>query len=558
MARTSAQSLLKTVSGRKLAGIAVLLVTGNAMLFWQSSSQDWAVRVADLETLATGIAVGAASQVDGDAHRALARAEAPEGGYATWSEAPDAAWMHHVALAGLREEVVAEGEFFTLNLRDDLRRQVESYPDQAHAEALEVLFTSADPPRWRAPVDYSPSMRPALFGGEGDAPVVVPQRTGTSVIGYAPIRDSVGNTVGLLAVDLPLESTAGPHTAWQARLLLLLGGLTLALLVLLAQAGRRLAGGLTVLEAAGSRLASGDLSTAVSDRGYAEVGSVSRVLEEARAALARREAQLRTYAESMKRENELLEKGLDAATRRRRNALLKHNSEISATITVAGEASPVRLVDLSYDFVLVHARTGLSLVPGTPLELELLVSTDRESVRLACIARGVEATDEAVALRLVSRHSTQRLRFPRRLVELTRLRQAQRARPKTRHPISVACGFGDLSISGSVVDLSAAGMAVMTSTSVDTLAAAGTVGRIRFDLPGPSDPIQVRGTLLRMQETSGGTLLGFGFRFRGRRGSAAHQQTIQSWVEKRIREEDDTLGPERLTQTEDGTTGLPV
>lgn len=542
MARRPAKSLLKTVSGRKLAGVAALLVVGNTVVFWQASTQDWTARVQDHEALAAGVAAAAAGLVDGDAHLTLARSSAPEGGYATWSAAPDEAWMHHVALAGLGGELGEGAVLRTLHLRDDLRRQVESYPDLEHPEALQVVFSSDKTPNWLAPTDYAPRMRAMLLGEEGRAAPAPEAENTDTVVGYAPLRDSVGKTVGLLSVSLPLSATAGPHALWQARLLMLLGGLTLALLVLLVQSSRRLAGGLQALEAAGARLAAGDLTTPVNDHGYTEVTAIGQVLEDARAALAHREERLRSYAEAMKRENELLQRGLDAATRRRRNALLQHSGEVSTTVTLAGETLPARLVDLSYDFVLVHARPGLAVVPGTPIDLELTVAEDRETVALSCTVQAVESLDNAVALRLGSRHSTDRLRYPRRLLALTRLRLTQRARPKKRHPITVSCAFEQLTITGTVVDLSAEGMAVMTATSPDTLAASGAVGRLRFALPGPGEPIQVRGTLLRMQETAAGTLLGFGFRFRGRRGSAAHQQSIEAWVNQRLAEEASTAG----------------
>lgn len=534
MARQPAWGVLNTTAGRMLSGIGLLLLAGNVVLLWQTKSWDQQALIASERTRVRSIAAATAGQINGDAHEALAQSIVEKDAFTDWSDAPDDAWLQHIRLAGVVEDVGLASPVYTLRLRDEARRQVEFYPDQVHEDAMEFLATSADAPYWRHTYDYRPEMKAALFDGLPRSTGLYEDEHGSWVSGYAPVRDSLGNIVAILEVDAPLDQIEAVHVAWFRRHAALVGGLALAVLVLLIVVARRLVWGFSLLDRATLRLAAGDLETEIEPKGYSEIVGISERLEEARALLQGREQQLRAFAEGMKRENALLEQGFNAETRRRRNTLLERGDEIAAQVFVAGTAIPARVVDLTYSWTIVQVSPTVTVVRGAPMVLEISVPVDQDTVQLRTVAATVTKTDEALELRLEPREATDQLVFPKRLLTAMNLRESLRARPDPRKPVEVECDFKTDKVTGRVLDLSATGMAVVVECDADALAGWGDTAKLRFSLPGSDTPMLVKATLMRILDNSGSVTLGFTFRFRGRRGSAVYQQAIQTWVEERL------------------------
>ena len=232
----------------QLVGLsACVLLAGLGVFCWQGWRNDTGQAVDVAQARLEALAATSGVALDGDVLQSLTT-DKPQSAELLKRLREDERYVAlRDTLALCAERAEHEGGLSTLLVDEAFRTSLETMPAAEHAGALERLV-SVDGGASRH-VDYLPGLAPALFEGR----TASTRTPAGNLIALAPVHDSFGALVGLVAAELPWT-----HSLLSAGLLLaarLLGGgllLGAALYGLNALCRRRLAELVSIEHAAGS------------------------------------------------------------------------------------------------------------------------------------------------------------------------------------------------------------------------------------------------------------------------------------------------------------------
>ncbi len=230
------------------------------------------------------VAATLALQIDGGAHRRIAREHPDPLTFEHWEDAPPALRRLHERLSAAAKANRLSTSIETQQIRARDAGRIRAAPDHSAAGAMEVIGSSSDVPYYRRSADYHPAMRHTLAG---DVVVVPPHDDayGTWISAYAPIRDD-DEVVGLLRVDTPLDLLLEESERLLRQQALFAALLLVVLLCGIIVAAARLTLHLSRLADAARRFGEGDFETPIASEGTAEVRQLAASLEGARRQLA--------------------------------------------------------------------------------------------------------------------------------------------------------------------------------------------------------------------------------------------------------------------------------
>lgn len=261
-----------------VTGVVLILATG-AFLMQGNARLERTIERGELSRI-RAVATTLALQIDGDAHARAVRMT-PDG-FDRWEDAPAALQLIHRQLdvAATRNDLFAAAETLVMGNSAHIR----AAPDSEATDAMRVVASSSAAPTFRRAADYQPEMAAALFEGETTVKRPYADAHGTWISAYAPIVDSSGRVVAILAVDTPLDrllEEADRHTTQLAVFALLLLVVTLCAMIV---AAARMTRALSSLGRAAERFGAGDFQTEIAApaSSTAEVLQLAGALEQAR------------------------------------------------------------------------------------------------------------------------------------------------------------------------------------------------------------------------------------------------------------------------------------
>lgn len=263
-------------------------VVGTGVIAWVyiDAENERVATEESIQARLSAIAVTLAPHIDGDIHEAMRRAHPEQDAFRTWDEAPEGVRSLHLALRAAADENGLTTPIYTLAIREGHEARVRSDPDAAHEDAMVFIATSADEPYWRHTYRYRPEMAPAFRAGAAVTVDTYEDENGTWISAYAPIRDSSGQVVALLEVDMPPEVLT-PFVEQRRNRQIKFGVLMFVLIML----GIGLASVSTLrsvrrLREAADRFGCGDYETPIAIRGSTEVEALSDAFDRARVRIA--------------------------------------------------------------------------------------------------------------------------------------------------------------------------------------------------------------------------------------------------------------------------------
>ena len=533
LARLFPRSLL----GRQLLVLGLILGVGNGLLlqhFRDAAAHD----IVDAEQRRMlSLARVAAAAVDGSAHEAAAVALPGRDAFVAWSEAPEGVHDQQARLGAVAQDAALASPTYTLRIREDARDRILAEPDRPHPDALEFVLTSADVPYWRHPLTYRPAMAAAFFDGVPSVSGQYADDHGEWVTAWAPVVDDSGTVVAVAGVDAPLESLLAPLGARQwrdGRILAATFALTFLAVVVMV---RKLGHGLRLLQQAAERMGKGDYATPIQAFGFAEVVQLARGLEGTRRQVAQDMNRLERLRRTLGRSLAEAAEQVDAAGRRRRQRYARLAGDLRVGLEVGrqGRPLPARLIDLSYDGLVVGMRRELApdLAHGMIGRVHLETRGQTGASTYAVVAASSTPIDDVVHLSFTIPGGVRIEDLPLPVAKVLNQRKALRVSPGPDTLLRVAVRRSDRvrPKPAEVLDLSSDGIKILLHVTLERFSTWGTTMEVALRFH-PEDPaLRMTGRVRNCRLTADGRVtVGLAFDGNGNPAFEQQQQAIQQWV----------------------------
>ena len=481
-----------------------------------------------------------AASVDTASQRAALEQYPIEDNFTTWQSASPEAIALHRSLADAARRLELASPILTARLPERSKVAVASDPRSVHRDALEIIATSEETPRWRHPLAFRPEMLPTLLRGEVSSTGIYEGARGETIAAYAPLLDGDGSPAGMLIIESdPTELASALREPFTAELGTAAAAGALALLAITALL-RRPRRELSTLREATARLGRGDLHTPIPIPVSAELTPLGRGLELARRRLAKQVAALTDRCRALERSLSDARAQLEPQVLARRERITSGDTPIAASVEVsAASQRPCRLIDLGYEDAIIRVPAGspVDLAAGMPAALSVQIGDDAVRFDVRTTLRLELDGELEYHLELLSP-----LRdyedTPAGLMDLLNARGAFRVFPSNHAPVLadvLSRSGGSLVADAAVENLSESGLAIRVPQPPAVVATWGTHLTLHISLPGHLVPIELAARVRNVAESMGGTRLGLAFDVDDR-DFQQKREHITDYVRERLRE----------------------
>ncbi len=287
LSAVGAALLPQSLMARITALTSILMAVATAVVLMESGSRLRAAAEAAEMARVRGIATTLAPHIDGDAHRAMARAFLDRDDVRSWETAPPELAQMHELLARAVAANSLSTPIFTLAIRESSRDRVAAAPDAVVPEGMVYLAGSSDTPYWRHTTAARPGMIEALTENRVVAVPPYEDDAGTWISAYAPVRTSQGEVVALLEIDAPMDEIIERIDARTTKQAVFAAVLYLILLCAIIVLSAGLTASTTKLANAARAFGQGDYTTPIDSAGPLEIRELAWALEGARRKIAR-------------------------------------------------------------------------------------------------------------------------------------------------------------------------------------------------------------------------------------------------------------------------------
>jgi HAMP domain-containing protein len=529
--------LPRSLLGRQLLIIGLILGVGNVMLmrhFTAVASED--VVVAEQRRV-LALAQVAAARIDGQLHESTIETAPGQDAFVAWDAAPEHVQAQRTILSQFATDAQLESPAYTLRIRDSARTDIEDQPHRPHPDGLEFMLSSAATPYWRRPHTYRPAMEAAFFTGTPTVSERYADDHGIWVTGWAPVLDEAGQVVAVVGVDAPLARLLAAVESRPWRDAQILVATFLVTFLAIWATVRKLGRGLRDLRQAADRIESGDYATPIQAFGFAEVVSLARGLEGARRKVAedmrRLEGLRRTLGRRLAEAAEQI--GAHGRQRRRRYAKLAGDLRVSVVVGSTGRTLPARLVDLTYEQMVVGMRQELApdIASGMAAIVTLETRDDRRTFTLHCTTSSVTAIDEMVHFGFRVDDGVKMEDLPVSVAKVLNQRKALRLTPDETTPVLVAVRRSKnvRPVATEVLDISSDGLKLILPVSLKRFSNWGTRMEVALRFRDEAPALRLAGVVRNCHATPDGRVaVGVSFDGRGNPHFEMQQQTIAQWV----------------------------
>jgi hypothetical protein len=526
--------------GRLLLSVGAILLAGNAAsLGLQYRAERGQIERAERARLETAAAM-LVRQLDAGEHHALLERFPEQDHFLQWERGGEGLVTLQRQLAEASAEL--DAPIYTARLPEGAEVAVVSSPRDVHPEALELLVSSAEEPRWMHPAPFRPEMLKTLLHGERSATGLYQSTDGAWQSVFEPLPGADGAPEAMLVLNARPQALL--DQAWGR----LLQGLALAALTTLGALGavfgitRSTARQLKALEAAALRLGEGDASQPLPYGGPREVVRLTRGLEIARRQIVHRVRAAREQTEQIEKKLSSVRQQIDPRALERRERIAAAGDQVQARVLLGiGRDEPCALVDLSHSEVVIAAPRdgGIDLAIGMPVTLQVQVGEEPSvTLRVVTLLR-LEREDHLEVRFLLEEPLARDHGLPEGLAGLLDARGAERVFPANHAPLLVDIGAGGASLvaDAAVENISRTGLAVRVPQTPSLAATWGTRLRLHLTLPGYMMPLELEARVRNVTDAMGGTRLGLAFDASAE-GFAEKQAQIEEYIEERLRDQE--------------------
>ena len=552
-------SIASTMTGLVLLGVVTIQVLGSGVVLRGVHSEGSEQAQQAAQERALSIAVLIARHIDGDQHAAAAATHTESGAFATWKEGGEEVLALHRTLAGDGDALGLGNPAYTLYLDEGMRKVLASQRGKVASQTLQSMFTGALEPKWRAVGDYRPEMGEVFFDGRAATTAIYEDARGAWVSAYAPVIDSEGAVVALLAVDTPV-SQALSHArgqTWTALMIMLVMAVSVAAFAVAIPL--RVARGLEILDRAAARLGRGELDIPIRAKAQlAEIQRLIRSLEAGRKRLVSRIGGLNSKVEALESRLAEAEASVDEEVRDRRTNILDITPRLSTALAFSTGRVRAVVRDLHYGGAVVEVERDPGLVRGRPVALQVKLDGDEVIDHRAFISHARSLLNGWVEFRLQWEERPSLSTMPAALAQAVSNRSTFRVSPSEEAPVEVVLtGQKQSALADTrVIDLSASGMGVEVDAALEQVESWGN--ELRAIMKLPNDVVVVLGCRLvsiegRLAAVEDGATCRLGLRFEKMRSEDFENACDQ--VLRYINRRDKELADERRAERESRLAG---